>query len=501
MKITQILLSGLVVICLTCPLWSQETWTVVYPAENYAASSQPKWPAGCPASNQQQFIDDPTTGYLTISTWIDPSEYVATRDTTVSYLTGITIECDVQVYSSCSTRGFQVQWIDAGGDIGMYLSPDKVEAGDGLYSSVPASTTFNTTTSFHTYRITRNPSTNNIRVYIDNQTTTPFTGSSATHTAGGGIVTRPSIPIYSSDTLTDRLLFGDNGVSNCNVVIETVRYHPGAQAPGGTNDLGSDTTPPPTPNSWANLTTWANGTETWDGEYNGIGTPTSEGWTEAGGGQEYNSYFGTSDTGYFTMDGDCNAYRSITTGSPAWQQDTTGLTIEARVQVAANSPDRAFNILYFTYQGSVGLYLSPSKVEIGDGSDPCGINILGPYYTTTTDTFHTYRITVPPHYTVNDNTYANLYIDNVSTAVFSNSEGDFEEVVPSIYFGNWDIFPLVPPVYTDVCLNYIRWHRGVTVPGAYNGGVPVELSNFNSVAQETKSNPMDKVFVSRPKEF
>jgi hypothetical protein len=462
MKIKRNMIIGLtclISLLLTCLLWAQETWTVVYPAENYAASSQPKWPAGCPAGNQQQFIDDPTTGYLTISTWIDPSEYVATRDTSVSYLTGITVECDVEVYSSSANRGFQVQWLDAGGNIGMYLSPDKVEAGDGLYSNVPASTTFNTTTSFHIYRMTRSPGTNNIQVYIDNQTTTPFTGASASQTSGGDPITRPSIPVYSSDTLTDRLLFGDNGVSNCNVVIETVRYHPGAQAPGGTNNLGSDTTLPPTPNFWASLTV-----DNWDGEYNGIGTPTSEGWTEAGGGQEYNSYFGTSDTGYFTMDGDSNAYRSITTGSPVLQQDTTGITIEARVQVAPDSPDRAFNILYFTYQGSVGVYLSPTKVEIGDGSDPCGINILGPYYFNATTDFHIYRITVPPHYSVNDNTYASLYIDNNPTPIFLNSEGDFEEVVPSIYFGNWDIFPLVPPVYTDVCLNYIRWHRGVTPP-------------------------------------
>jgi hypothetical protein len=476
------LLIGLLLILLTGTLWAQETWTVVYPAIDYGASSQPKWTNGCPAINQLSFIDDPLPGYLTISTGNEGAytEEVWRDDTTVSYGTGITIEFSAQVNPDSQDTGFFVGWFDAGGDCGVYLGTNHVYVGDATYGGqhLTLATTMVTTTAFHTYRMTRAPSTNKVNLYIDNV-------AIKTNQTCGGVINGNNYAGYTTNlAYTGRCIWGDNSSPNsknytCDVVIDTVRYHPGIEAPSGTDTTGTNTTPSYGTLPWSNITTftiWSSTTESWDGEYNGTGTPTSEGWSEGGGGQEYNSYFGTSDAGFFTEDGYGNAYINLngTLDGTSISWDTTGITIEACVQLAPDSPDNGYNILYWTYNGGLGISISTSEVQIGDSSDGCGYDILGPYYFTTTDTFHIYRLTVLPHESVNDDSYASLYIDNALTAVFSNSEGDAEQVAPRIWIGCNNLFS-GDQIHADACLQYIRWHRGVTTPAAL---VPVELSNF-----------------------
>jgi hypothetical protein len=470
MRTNVVLLTVMVLLVLTSSLWATETWTVVYSADSYAASSNPKWPAGCPASNQLEFINDPLPGYLTISTGNEGAytEEIWRHDTAVGYSTGITVELHAKVNTNSQDTSFFVGWFDAGGDCGIYLGQTKVYVGDATYGNQALhSKTFNTTTSIHIYRMTRAPNTNKVSLYIDNDTTAILLnqtcGTYTTANNYAGYTTGAFYRYY--------LIWGDNSSPNSgknyatNVEVTCLRYHPGAQAPDGTNDLGSNTNPTWSTLPWSNITSWAAGTETWDGEYDGTGTPTSEGWTEAGGGQEYNSYFGTPSTGYFTEDGYGNAYinlNGIPTTGLSW--DTTGITIEWRAQLAPDSPNEGYNVFYYTYNGGVSVTLSTAKVEIGDNADDCGYALQGPYYFNTTSTFHIYRLTVFPHESVDDMTYATLYIDNATTAVFSNYLGDAEQVAPRILMGCYDLWGT--SIDADACLDYIRWHRGVTTPAS-----------------------------------
>ncbi|MBI4581232.1 MAG: VCBS repeat-containing protein [Planctomycetes bacterium] len=132
--------------------------------------------------------------------------------------TGVTIEISVRVMAGQADRAFGLTWIDSGGGTGVWWSTAKVEAGPAVNTAAPfAAHGFNTTDRQHVYRLTQASNSNQITVYLDNNTTPILVGTGDTYsTYNPGRVHFGQVQLFPG---------------NAQVEIDYLRVHAGATVP------------------------------------------------------------------------------------------------------------------------------------------------------------------------------------------------------------------------------------------------------------------------------
>lgn len=132
---------------------------------------------------------------------------------------GLTLEARIRVMPDSQEHAFNLVANDQVGATALVLSPGKAGLMHAYLPVGMAVKTFDTTSDFHTYRLTRDPDGIYWHLYIDNNPA----GAILYQHAEGDL-----IPF-------SRLWFGDIGfptpANNCHVLIDYIRYHEGANAP------------------------------------------------------------------------------------------------------------------------------------------------------------------------------------------------------------------------------------------------------------------------------
>ncbi len=425
-----------------------EPWEVFYDGVGSAADGVPnhlRWDSPFDDDWNQPGVsfrlNTPAVGFMSVDRVTNPADHGKTgniwfRDPILTYADGLTLEVRVLIKPNSNTDAFSITSLDDGGSLGVHLSPNRIKAGDLGAAGSGTIAAFDTTDTYHLYRVVRLPGSHVIRVYIDNSPIPFVSGNGSTQYASGAGDPYLEYP---------RILIGDNENNtayNANYTLDFVRYRRGASAPGQPPGTFPARALPPLPSPAPDSESFTDG-------YEGVGEPLTSGWIQggasawtqqAGGIMELNTFLGAA-----------NARRDTIATWP----NKEAVTIEARIKVLPDSLNRAFNLLANDQMGGVSLTLSPDKAELMHSYLPAG---YATFAMNTTDDFHVYRLTRAAH-----GLYWHLYVDDYPTPVVAHQHAEGDLISFSrIWFGDVG-FP-IPANACHVLIDYIRWHQGTSAP-------------------------------------
>ncbi len=228
-----------------------EDWEVNYDGVGSAADNVPnylRWDSAIDDDWDDQpstfQLDSPSVGFMSVDRVTDPADHNKTgniwiRDPILNYAAGFTMEVGVKLLPNSNLNAFSMTYLDNGTSFGVHLSPNQIKAGNLAAGGSGTTTAFNTTDTFHNYRIVKLPNSHTIRVYVDGSTTPIISGTGdTTYVTGSQYLRYP------------RVLIGDNENNiayNANYVLDYVRYRRGATAPGETPQVFPARVLPPMP--------------------------------------------------------------------------------------------------------------------------------------------------------------------------------------------------------------------------------------------------------------
>ena len=390
-------------------------------------------------SAESYALNVPQTGYLTVNRNAHPDDERKTgniwrHDEALTNAQALTIEVAVQLKPESDPGAFFIALHNDMYSGALLLSPNGFRFG-----RVQASTStenfvrFNTTDKSHVYRIVKEANSSRVTVYVD--------GKRLWYGELPGPSIKRSNIIYS-------LLVGDNSNDpnfNASYVLNYVKYRRGAFPPTKTLTPVETRTPPPLPSQHADKSAFPK-----TGRIDGTAIPVGLRGTPAAWRLRPNGILELNTKSAANIN-------SQTIFFPTGLSDKGDFTLEARINVLADSDDRGFAINHFDRLGGISLVLSPTKAELFQGGKPVGSQAVK-----ITSGYHTYRLVRVAKDKNGLVRLAHLYIDNNPVPIIVDQRLSGVAPTPQLQIGDFE-FPNVDK-HAHVLIDYITWQRGAYAP-------------------------------------